>query len=123
MMPAFSVIRKKLESKKRMVAVDRETSEATIISTYRAQLEIRYTIGLETTAEGTFAVVSTTFRDPLTGRDEATQPEAFGQPGEEPASLSEVTEEDIVSDFFRNYKPATSSEESEGYKLQPGDLL
>lgn len=122
-LPAFGIIRKKLESKKRMVAVDREASEVTIISTYHAQLEIKYTMGVETNKDGDFPVVQTSFRDPLTGRDQATQPQPFGQQGEEPANISQITKDDIVNDFFRNYKPDTGAEVSDGYKLQPGDLL
>jgi hypothetical protein len=121
-LPAFADIRKKLESKKRMVVVEHTATEAMLMSTYHAQLDIRYTISIEASPQGAHPVVQTAFRDPLTGKDRVTEHESIGDVGAG-ATTKEVSKDDIVDDFFRNYRPDTASEEKEGYRLQPGDLL
>jgi hypothetical protein len=108
---AFREVRTKLETKKRMVAIEYSGRQASIISTRRSKLELKYTITVEKSEDGFYPVVETAFFDPLAGGEQKTKPEPL-RSGEDAYKVAGVTKEYIVNSFFERYRAATASPES-----------
>ena len=100
--PAFNEIRKRVESKGRRVAIEMSDSNAMLVCSFRAALELEYTIELAQ-EPGETPIVRTEFIDQATGRRVSSPPEVLGDYNRG----SGIPPDHVVEDFFRHYSEIT----------------